>query len=51
MSFAEAQTQKLIEQQHHLLAAVLAPVIAMLGSWLPAMLAARQDPAEVLQEE
>ena len=51
VSFAEAQTQKLIEQQHLLLAAVLAPVIAMLGSWLPAMLAARQDPAEVLQEE
>jgi hypothetical protein len=34
-----------------LLAVVLAPLLASLGSWLPAMLAARQDPAVVLQGE
>ena len=34
-----------------LLAVVMAPLLASLGSWLPAMLAARQDPAIVLQGE
>jgi len=30
---------------------VLAPVLAVIAAWLPALLAARQDPAEVLREE
>jgi len=30
---------------------VLAPLLAALTSWLPAMIAAQQDPAEVLREE
>ena len=34
-----------------LVAAAMAPLIAMLGSWLPAMMAVRRDPATVLQEE
>jgi hypothetical protein len=34
-----------------LLAIVMAPLLASLGSWIPAMLAARQDPAVVLQGE
>jgi len=29
---------------------VLTPLLAMLASWIPAMLAARQDPADVLRE-
>lgn len=29
---------------------VLAPIVAALASWLPALLAAREDPAEVLRE-
>ncbi|MBR89756.1 MAG: hypothetical protein CMO66_00570 [Verrucomicrobiales bacterium] len=47
----EARTLQLFEARQLLIAAALAPVIAMLGSWLPAILAARQDPAAVLQEE
>jgi hypothetical protein len=31
-------------------AAILAPILAALASWLPAMVAARQDPAVVLRE-
>jgi len=36
-----------------ILAAVLfvAPLIAIIGSWIPAVMAARQDPATILQEE
>jgi len=34
-----------------LLAVLLAPALAALASWIPAMLAARQDPAVVLQAE
>ncbi len=30
---------------------LLAPVLSCLASWVPAMLAARQDPAVVLAEE
>lgn len=33
------------------LALVLAPCLAVLATWIPAMLAARQDPADVLREE
>jgi ABC-type lipoprotein release transport system permease subunit len=50
-TLAEAQARQLIEPNNLLLAAALAPVIAMLGSWLPAIAAARQDPATILQEE
>lgn len=34
-----------------LLALIAAPLLAAVASWIPAMLAARQDPALVLQEE
>ncbi|MGH7200371.1 MAG: FtsX-like permease family protein, partial [Planctomycetaceae bacterium] len=34
-----------------LLSLVLAPLLAALASWIPALLAARQDPAVVLQQE
>jgi ABC-type lipoprotein release transport system permease subunit len=30
---------------------LLAPTLAVLASWMPAMLAASQDPAAVLREE
>jgi ABC-type lipoprotein release transport system permease subunit len=33
-----------------LLTVLLAPVLAALASWMPALLAARQDPAVTLQE-
>jgi len=33
------------------LAMVLAPVLALVASWLPAVIAAQQDPAEVLRRE
>lgn len=50
-SFSQAQARQLIDSQSLLLAAAMAPVIAVLGSWLPAIIAARRDPATVLQEE
>ena len=33
------------------LAMAVAPVLSVAASWIPAMLAARQDPAVILQEE
>ena len=50
-TLGQAQARQLIEPNNLLLAAAMAPVIAMLGSWLPAIAAARQDPATILQEE
>jgi len=37
--------------QHLLLALIFAPILAIVASWLPAILAAKQDPAIVLREE
>jgi ABC-type lipoprotein release transport system permease subunit len=33
------------------LAVAVAPLLAAIASWLPAMLASRQDPAVILREE
>ncbi|NQE04844.1 hypothetical protein C5S32_03140 [ANME-1 cluster archaeon GoMg1] len=33
------------------MALVTAPVISLLASWVPALIAARQDPADILREE
>ncbi len=41
----------LIEPRMLLTVLVAAPVLAALASWLPAMVAAQQDPADVLREE
>lgn len=41
----------LIEPRMLLLVVVAAPILAALASWLPAICAAQQDPAEVLREE
>ena len=30
---------------------LVAPLIAVMGSWIPAVMAARRDPASILQEE
>ncbi len=43
--------QALFAPQLLILAVVAAPVLAAVASWIPAMLAARQDPALVLQDE
>ena len=51
VNWGEAQARQLIEPGNLWLAAAMAPLIAMLGSWLPAMMAVRRDPATVLQEE
>lgn len=34
-----------------LMALVTAPIISLLASWVPALIAARQDPADILREE
>jgi len=34
-----------------LMALVTAPVMSLLASWVPALVAARQDPADILREE
>jgi len=41
----------LIDQQLMLLVLIAAPLLTALASWLPAMIAAQQDPADVLREE
>jgi len=41
---------QLFDLRHFVLVLVLAPVLACLASWLPAIMAARQDPAVVLTE-
>ena len=51
VNWSEAQARQLIEPGNLWLAAAMAPLIAMLGSWLPAITAVRRDPATVLQEE
>ena len=47
----EAEPQVLVEPKVMLLALVLAPLLTALAAWLPATLAAHQDPAEILREE
>ncbi len=47
----EAEPQVLVEPKVMLLALVLAPLLTGLAAWLPATLAAHQDPAEILREE
>ncbi len=44
------QTGSLFSLQTLLIAIVIAPLLSMLGSWLPALLAAQKDPAVVLQD-
>ena len=51
INWGEAQARQLVEPGNLWLAAAMAPLIAMLGSLLPAMMAVRRDPAMVLQEE
>jgi ABC-type lipoprotein release transport system permease subunit len=41
----------LVEPRLLVLMLAAAPVLAALASWLPAMIAAQQDPADVLREE
>jgi putative ABC transport system permease protein len=41
----------LIDLRLLMLVMVAAPVLSALASWLPALLAAQQDPADVLREE
>ncbi len=51
INWGEVQARQLIQPGNLWIAAALAPLIAMLGSILPAMVAAQRDPASVLQEE
>ena len=51
INWSEAQARQLIESGNLWLAAAMAPLIAMLGSLLPVMMAVQCDPATVLQEE
>jgi|GEM_PF-108539 len=44
-----ATATQLFETQSLLLALLLAPVLSLMASWIPAIVAARQDPATVLQ--
>ncbi len=46
-----AKTAQLFDPRLMLLALVIAPLLSGLASWLPAMSAARQDPAVILQGE
>ena len=41
----------LIDQQLMFLVLIAAPLLTALASWLPAIIAAQQDPADVLREE
>jgi putative ABC transport system permease protein len=45
------QAQTLFEWSTLILAIVLAPCLAAAATWIPAMIAAQQDPADVLREE
>jgi len=51
INWGQVQTRQLIQPSNLWIAAGMAPLIAMLGSILPAMVAAQRDPASVLQEE
>ncbi len=51
LSSAADAGQRLFAPQLVLLAIVMAPLLSGLASWIPAVLAARQDPAVVLQGE
>ena len=51
INWGVAQARQLVVPGNLWLAAAMAPLIAMLGSCLPAMMAVRRDPATVLQEE
>jgi len=44
-------TQARFDVKIFLIAVLMAPVLAALASWLPAVRAARQDPADILREE
>ena len=47
----EQFTIKVFDINIFLLALVLAPVLAVMSAYVPATIAARQDPADVLREE
>ena len=47
----EQFTIKVFDVNIFLLALVLAPVLAVMSAYVPATIAARQDPADVLREE
>ena len=51
INWGQVQARQLIQPGNLWIAAGMAPLIAMLGSILPAMVAAQRDPASVLQEE
>ena len=48
---AALQAEALFEWNTLILAIVLAPCLAAAATWIPAMIAAQQDPADVLREE
>ena len=51
INWGQVQARQLIQPSNLWIAAGMAPLIAMVGSILPAMVAAQRDPASVLQEE
>lgn len=51
MAYTNIAINELIEPSSLLLIFLAAPLLAIIASWIPAMLAAQQDPAVVLSEE
>ena len=48
---AGAAGTTLFDPKHIVLALVMAPLLAVVASWIPSMIAARQDPADILRQE
>lgn len=48
---AQPAVQILFDPKLALLALVVAPLLTVVASWIPAIIAARQDPADILREE
>ncbi|NQT21671.1 MAG: ABC transporter permease [Planctomycetes bacterium] len=48
---ADAAGTTLFDPKHIVPALVMAPLLAVVASWIPAMIAARQDPADILRQE
>jgi ABC-type lipoprotein release transport system permease subunit len=51
LSSDAATAQTPLDVKRVVLALVLAPLLSGVASWIPATIAAQQDPAEILREE